>query len=136
MVMFLHANQHNYSHLLEQEPADAAPWQVRRAEDYIEANWDKPISLEAIATVSGVSIHSLAKIFRRSRGYSPMEFVKQVRLRHAGELLQHPGASTTVSGVAFACGFADLARFEDDYFRAFGKRPSDMLRGGTRPAPH
>ena len=29
-----------------------------------------------------------------------------------------------------------LSRFEDDGLRAFGKRPSDMLRVGTRPAPH
>ena len=108
---------------------------MRRAEEYIEANWDKPIGLEAIAAASGVGIHSLSKNFRRNRGYGPMDFVKQVRLRHARELLRYPGASTTVSGVAFACGFADLARFEADYIRAFGQRPSDMLRGTSR-APH
>jgi hypothetical protein len=81
MVMFLHANRHNYSHLLERAPPDVAPSQVRRAEEYIESNWDHPISLETLAAVTGVSACSLSRSFKQSRGYSPLEFVKQVRLR-------------------------------------------------------
>jgi len=130
MVMFLYANQHNYSHLLEQQPADVAPWQLRRAEEYIEANWDRPMSLEAVAAATDVSIGSLFRIFRRSRGYSPMEFVKQVRLRHARELLQRSGEATTVTDIAFACGFGDVDRFSDDYFQAFGEQPSETLNRG------
>jgi hypothetical protein len=34
-VMFLHANHHNFSHLLEQAPPFVAPWQIDRAEAYI-----------------------------------------------------------------------------------------------------
>ncbi len=81
MVMFLHANRHNCSHLLEHAPPDAAPIQVRRAEEYIAANWDQPISLETLAAITGVSVLSLARSFRKSRGYTPMQFAEQVRLR-------------------------------------------------------
>jgi hypothetical protein len=81
MVMFLHANQHNYSHLLEQAPPDVAPWQVRRAEEYIEANWQQAITLENLAEVTGVSARSLFRSFKQSRGYSPLEFLLQVRSR-------------------------------------------------------
>jgi hypothetical protein len=81
MVMFLFGHQHNYSHFLEREALDAAPWQVRRAEEYIEANWQQPISLEALAEVSGVSAFSLFRAFKKSRGYSPMDFASQVRSR-------------------------------------------------------
>ncbi len=83
MVMFLHANRHNYSHLLEQGSPDSAPWQVRRAEEYVEANWLRPITLENLAEISGVSAFSLFRSFRKLRGYSPIEFVKRVRLGHA-----------------------------------------------------
>jgi AraC-like DNA-binding protein len=130
MVMFLHANRHNYSDLLEREPPDAAPWQVRRAEDYIEANWDRPMSVEAIAAASGVSARSLFRHFRHGRGYSPMEFLRQVRLRRARERLQRPDEPTTVAEVAFVCGFLDVGRFSQDYFRAFGERPSETLHRG------
>jgi AraC-like DNA-binding protein len=133
MVMFLLANQHNYSDLLEKKPSDAALWQVRRAEQYIEANWDKPISLEALAVETDVSARSLFRNFRQGRGYSPMEFLKQTRLCRARQMLQHPAYSTTVTDVAFACGFGDLVRFRNDYFRAFGERPSETLNRSKGP---
>ena len=40
-VSFLCANRHNESHLLDREPMGTEPWQVRRAEEYIEAHWDR-----------------------------------------------------------------------------------------------
>ena len=82
MVMFLRANRHNYSHLLEQQPPDIAPWQVRGAEEYIETNWSQPIALEDLAAVTGVSARSLFRTFKRNRGYSPMDFVNQTRRRY------------------------------------------------------
>jgi AraC-like DNA-binding protein len=127
MVMFLQANQHNYSHLLQEGQSSAAFRQVRLAEEYIEANWDKPISSEAIAREVGVGTLSLFQSFRQIRGYSPMEFLKQARLRRVRQRLQRPEDSTTVTDVAFACGFGDLIRFRNDYFLAFGERPSETL---------
>jgi AraC-binding-like domain len=81
MTLFLCGHQHNYSHLLEQDPPDPALWQVRRAEEYIEANAERTVTLEEIAQVAGVSYCSLSAAFGRLRGYSPLEFVAQVRWR-------------------------------------------------------
>ena len=136
LVMFLYANRNNYSDLLEREPPDAAPAQVRRVEEFIEANWDKPLSLQAVAEATGTSIGSLFRIFSRIRGYSPFEFLRRMRLRHAQEYLRHPdtGSGTTVADVAFASGYADFERFSDDYFQAFGERPGERL--GPDPTRH
>ncbi len=79
MVMFLHANEHNYSHLLELKPPDIAPWQVRRAEEYIEASADRPITLEDLAAVTGVSMLSLFRSSKKVREYSHLEFINRVR---------------------------------------------------------
>ncbi len=127
MVMFLYANRHNYSHFLEQKSAVAAPWQLRLVEQYMEANWQRPIMLEQLAQVAGVSALALFRSFRKSRGCSPMEFVRRLRLGRAREMLQHPHAATTVAAVASACGFADLDRFVNDYLQAFGELPSLTL---------
>jgi len=81
MVMFLHANRHNYSHLLERRAPAAANDQVRRAEEYIEANAHRPITLEDLADVAGVSVFSLCAAFRNYRGYLPLTFLTQVRSR-------------------------------------------------------
>ena len=50
MICFLTGNRHNYSHLLNGRIWSLAPWQVRRAEEYTEANWDEPITVEALAS--------------------------------------------------------------------------------------
>lgn len=85
MVMFLFAHRHNYSHLLLQDPPDAALSQVRRAEEYIEANCQHPVSLETLAEVSGVSAFSLFRAFKKICGYSPSEFASMVRWKRKGE---------------------------------------------------
>jgi len=84
MVMFLHANRHNYSHLLERVPPDSAPRQIRWAEEFIEANWRRPTTLEDLAEITGVGALSLFRSFKKSRGYSPMQFLAQVRSRREG----------------------------------------------------
>jgi AraC-binding-like domain len=81
MTLFLCAHRHNYSHLLEQQQSDAAPLQIRRAEEYIEANARRAITLEELADITGVSAFSLFSSFRKYRGYSPSDFLSQVRSR-------------------------------------------------------
>jgi len=135
MVMFLQANRHNYSRLLEQTPRHCSPFQVDRAEAYIEANWRRAITLESLAEMSGVSAFSLFRSFKKTRGYSPMEFLNRVRLRHARELLLRPDASTTVAEIASTCGFADARRFESDYVLAFGESPFETLHPGKSRHP-
>ncbi len=135
VVMFLQANRNNYSQLLEQKPRHCASWQIDRAEAYIEANWRRAITLENLAEMSGVSAFSLFRSFKKSRGYSPMEFLSRVRLGHARELLLRPDASTTVAEAASTCGFADARRFESDYVLAFGESPRETLNRGTNSYP-
>lgn len=81
MVMFLRASRHRYSHLLEEGALDVTPTEVRRAEDYIEAHWREPLTLEGLAAVSGSNVLSLVRSFKRYRGCTPMQFVEQVRRR-------------------------------------------------------
>jgi AraC-like protein len=83
ITWFLVGNRHNYSHLLDGRSISAAPWQVKRVEEYIEASWDQPLTIEVLAEVTGASARSLFHAFRQCRGYSPMAFLRQVRLQRA-----------------------------------------------------
>ena len=56
-----------------------------------------------------------------------MEFARRLRLEHARRMLEQPSPATTVTDVAFACGFGDLGRFARDFQRMFGERPSALL---------
>lgn len=128
IVAFLCSNRHNYSHLLDGQPRASAPRQVRRVEEYIEQNWDQPLTIEALALVANASVRSLFYSFKKSRGVSPMTFVKQVRMLHAKAMLTNAGTTTSVTSVAFACGFSNLGHFAKYYHDTFGERPSDTLR--------
>ena len=133
LVAFLCANQHTFSHLLERNPADALPSHVRRAEEFIEAHWDQPITIEKLVEATGIGARAIFRAFQQTRGYSPMAFAKMVRLRHAREMLARPDAETSVTAVAFVCGFGNLGHFARDYRQAFGERPSATLAKAGRP---
>lgn len=129
VVSYLSCNTHNYSHLLRDDPVHpVAPWQVRLAEEYIEQNWDQPVTVEALALIANVGVRSLFYSFKKSRGVSPMVFVRQVRLQHAKEMLEHAGPGTTVTSVASDCGFSNLGHFAKYYCAVFGEHPSATLK--------
>ncbi len=132
IMEFLMCHKHNYTHLLLREPPSTGPAAVRAVEEFIEANWNKPISIETMAAVANVSARSLFRQFRRDRGYSPADFVKRVRLHRAKELLSQPQGRASVTGIAFECGFHNLGHFARDYRRLFGALPSDTLRTSLR----
>jgi AraC-like DNA-binding protein len=136
VVSFLCANRHSFSHLLQAEASDAAPAHVRRAEDYIEANWNQAVSIEQLSAITGVSTRALFRAFKRFRGYSPLTFAKRVRLSHAKRMLEQPGAAATVNAVAIDCAFGNGGHFARDYRAAFGEPPSQtLLRGRSAAAP-
>ncbi|WP_152223651.1 helix-turn-helix domain-containing protein [Pseudomonas sp. SCB32] len=57
-----------------------------------------------------------------------MGFVKQVRLRHARQMLLHALPGITVEAVASQSRFSNLGNFAMDYRRAFTERPSNTLK--------
>jgi len=132
LVAFLTANRHSFSHLLEREPKDTLPSHVRRAEDFIEAHWDEAITIEKLVEATGVGARAIFRAFQQTRGYSPMAFARMVRLRHARAMLSAPATETSVTAVAFVCGFGNLGHFARDYRETFGERPSETLARATR----
>lgn len=132
LVSFLYANRHSFSHLLERDATDLLPSHVRRAEEFIEAHWDQPITIEKLVEATGTGARAIFRAFQQTRGYSPMAFAKMVRLRHARAMLCSPGPDASVTAVAFVCGFGNLGHFARDYRQAFGERPSETLAKAGR----
>ena len=132
LVSFLSANRHTFSDLLEREPNETLPSHVRRAEEFIEAHWDQAISIESLVETTGVGARAIFRAFQLTRGYSPMAFARMVRLRHAREMLSSGDPETSVTSVAFVCGFGNLGHFARDYRETFGERPSETLSRAAR----
>jgi hypothetical protein len=88
IMKFLMCHRHNYTHLLLRNPLPSMPSTVRAVEEFIEANWDKPIDILTMTSVAKVSARSLFRQFKKDRGYSPADFAKRIRLNHARDCAQ------------------------------------------------
>jgi AraC-like DNA-binding protein len=132
IVAYLCANLSNYSDQLSRKAPPVASWQVQRATDYIEMYWDRPITIEALASATGTSARSLFASFKKDRGCSPMAFVKYVRLQRAREILSLGAPETSVKSVALKCGFRNTGHFAKSYFVRFGELPLETLKRAKR----
>jgi AraC-like DNA-binding protein len=66
--------RHNYTHFLFRKPPASNSSEVKIVEEFIEANWNKPIDIEAMSAVARTSARSLYRQFKKDRGYSPADF--------------------------------------------------------------
>jgi AraC-like DNA-binding protein len=104
---------------------------LTRAEEYIRANLQKPLSVLEIAGATGVAPRTVTRAFRMHRGLGPSAFVRKLRLEAAHrDLLAGSSDDIKVCDVALKYGFNHLGRFAGDYRRLHGERPSDTLRRG------
>lgn len=102
-----------------------APHCVKRAEEYIRAHADRPMTIVELAEYAGASTRALYAGFQNFRSMSPMAFLKAVRLERVREELMSDGARReTVTAIAMRWGFGHLGHFTTDYKRKFGETPS------------
>lgn len=128
LVAFLGALRHNYSDELNLPATPAAPYYVKRAEDFIRANLRNRIEIEDLVAIAGVSSRSLYYGFRRWRGTTPMNYLRQVRLSAAHEELKKArDDGNNVTRIALGVGYDHLSRFSKDYKQRFGQSPSTTM---------
>jgi AraC-like DNA-binding protein len=102
---------------------------MKRAEEWILCNLDKPISRADLCQVSGLHVRVLTRAFAKHHGEGPMQFVRDRRLDAAQRtLLGSELGEVSVTQVATNFGFCHLSRFAADYCNAFGEHPSETLR--------
>jgi transcriptional regulator GlxA family with amidase domain len=56
-----------------------------------------------------------------------MAFAKITRLRRARDMLASGNPDTSVTAVAYACGFATMGHFAKEYRQTFGELPSRTI---------
>jgi AraC-like DNA-binding protein len=114
---------------------DVSLAQVRRAEEWIEANLGEPIGVEEVACAIEVGMRSLQMSFKRVRGCTPQAFIMRRRLEVARQMLLGAGQEATVTAIAMSLGFFELGRFSQRYRQLFGETPSVTLARIKPPVP-
>jgi AraC-like DNA-binding protein len=102
----------------------SAPPELLALRSHLEATFHERHTLRALAKRLGCSVPHLCNRFRRAFGASPIDYVIQLRLRHALYLLRE--RRSTVAGVARAVGYEDYHHFSKLFHRRFGRWPSDL----------
>ncbi|MFW5945184.1 MAG: helix-turn-helix domain-containing protein [Bacteroidota bacterium] len=77
--------------------------------DYLEQNYQSRIYLEDMAAQACMSKRHFHRIFKNATGESPVDYLLQIRLQKARELLRNTCLS--VAHVAYEVGFADVNHF-------------------------
>ena len=103
----------------------AAEEYVKRTVAYLAEHFAEAQSLDALATLSGVTKHYLARVFKQYTGETIFSHLIRVRLRHAEAALRS-GASVTEA--ALSAGFESLSYFSRVYKRYVGVSPSQKKR--------
>ncbi|WP_244830122.1 helix-turn-helix domain-containing protein [Caballeronia sp. TF1N1] len=104
--------------------ANIKPAVLGNALDYIEANFDKTVSLAQLADVSALSVSRFATVFREQIGLSPYKYLCRVRVRRAQSLLL---AGMPGSVVATEVGFFDQSHLARHFKRLCGMTPSTFI---------
>lgn len=101
--------------------------------DHIDANLDKPLPVEELAKVSGLSRAHFSRVFAESEGVPPAEFVLQQRMQRAAKLLTK-AAFIPVKEVAIMSGFDDANYFSKVFRRIYGINPTEFRTTGMYAA--
>lgn len=105
----------------------AAPHYVRAAEEYMELNAKDAPTLGEIALHAGVSVRALSGGFRRFRGITPGQFLRERRLNGVRDSLLGANDGETVSEIASDWSYSNFGIFARSYKLRFGENPSKTL---------
>lgn len=105
------------------KPASSSYEHVARAIDFISQNYAQPITLTDTANAINVSPNHLSKLFPEVSGNTFLDYLTNIRIKKAKELLAY--TETPVTYVAFDCGFGSFSTFSRIFKKQNGCTPSD-----------
>ena len=96
---------------------------------HIADNLEKPLRIEDLARVSGLSRAHFSRVFSATEGMPPAEFVLRKRLQRAAKLLAQ-GANLSVKEISLMSGFEEPNYFAKVFRRYFGASPTEFRTTG------
>ena len=110
-------------------PTPVVPHQrMRQLIEFIEANLDQPLTLDAMAGQIGLSPLYLARAFKAAVGQSPHQYVLARRIERAKELLRN--TEMPIIDVALSVGFSSQSHLSHWMIRHSGVSPGVYRRRG------
>ena len=92
-----------------------------KAVTWLRENFEKPLSVDQLASMAGMSRSTLHHHFRDLTAMSPLQFQKQLRLQAARRKMLTD--ELDAARAAFEVGYESPSQFNREYKRFFGKPP-------------
>jgi len=112
--------------------ADSRLAQIRHAITHLRENFARPVRIEELVKIAGMSAATFHRHFRAATAMSPLQYQKALRLQEARRRLI---ADNDAAGAAYAVGYESTSQFSREYTRMFGTSPgrdAAKLRASVR----
>jgi AraC-like DNA-binding protein len=111
--------------ILTQQPALTRSTR-EKIEGYIEAYLERPLPVELLAKVAGLSCSHFTRAFRNTVKMPPHKYVMWRRLLRAQELIRN--SNEGLAEIALATGFSDQSHLSRHFHLSLGESPSQFRR--------
>ena len=98
------------------------PRASRRVREFVEEHLEENISIQALASIAGLSMYHFARAFKQSEGMTPHEYLIHCRVQRAKNLLAE--TDLPLSEIALASGFSDQSHCARRFREHVGVTPS------------
>ena len=95
---------------------------LEHAFEFIEANLDSDLTLDALANIAGMPISSFVRWFRRATRMSPHKYLMHRRVDRSLQLLSLSNLS--ISEIAYQLGFSSQSHFSTVFRALIGESPA------------
>lgn len=99
---------------------------MKEAMSFIDANFQRDISIEEIAQACGLNRSYFGRLFRETVGESPQHFLIQYRMTKAAELLK--ASQISIAEVGCSVGYENQLHFSRAFKNVFGISPMEYRR--------
>lgn len=98
---------------------------------HMEASVEEPAPRSSLASIAGMSLRQLERLFLRDLAAGVADTYLTIRLDQAGHLVRTTGLSITA--IALQCGFRSSSHFSRAFKQRFGRAPGEARRRAAAP---
>jgi AraC-like DNA-binding protein len=98
---------------------------INQAIQYLTLQYTQTISIEHMSAMLGYHRTHLCKLFKKTTGLSPMQYLLKIRMQRAEQLL---ATSMTIDQIASSVGFGDALYFSRKFRKWRGQSPSEYRK--------
>jgi AraC-like DNA-binding protein len=99
---------------------------LQKAKEYMENNYSYHLEISDIARYIGIDRTYLYRIFMDEMKLSPKQYLFQLRIRNAVNMLRSP--HYTITEIAYSCGFHDASAFCHYFKKVMKQTPGEFRK--------